>query len=243
MRQIDLEAERVFENRKALGEGIRIAQSKFYWATQIPIDRHMERTLDAIRGRRVLEIGCASGADAVKYASNAKSYVGLDLSNEAISNARALGLGNAEFICTDGHHLPFPKESFDCVIVNSLLHHLDLSQSFREICRVLMHDGLLIFREPLGTNALFQLYRKYTPGARTADERPFTFKDIALMKQYFSLEQVQWFGFLTIWSAFVRVPLLRSLLTHLDSYLSVTPIRYLFWQFSGVARKISVSVA
>ena len=48
---------------------------------------------------------------------------------------------------------------FDFVIVNGLLHHLDLLTTLKEIHRVQM---ILIFREPLGTNPLFQIYRKFT---------------------------------------------------------------------------------
>ena len=49
-----------------------------------------------------------------------------------------------------------PDENFDCVVVNSLLHHLDLLKSFkREIHRVLK-NGILIFREPLGTKSFFR---------------------------------------------------------------------------------------
>ena len=98
---------------------------------------------------------------------------------------------NSEFLCTDGHKIQKKDLEFDFVIVNGLLHHLDLSESLKEINRVLKVDGSLVFREPLGTNPIFQIYRKLTSSARTKDERPFTFGDIKLMKKYFKLTKVE----------------------------------------------------
>ncbi|MDB2524571.1 class I SAM-dependent methyltransferase [Amylibacter sp.] len=134
------------------------------------------------------------------------------------------------------HVLPFDDKSMDFVIVNSLLHHLDLKAAFEEISRVLKVDGGLIFREPLGTNPLIQLYRYFTPSARTIDERPFTFNDLKLMQRYFDIEDVRWFGFINILSAFIRLKGLRQFLTFLDNILSLTPIKYFYWQFSGIAK-------
>ena len=78
-----------------------------------------------------------------------------------------------EVLCVDAHNIPIEDTSFDCVIVNSLLHHLDLKKALKEIHRVTKKDGYLIFKEPLGTNIFFQIYRKLTPNARTPDEKPF----------------------------------------------------------------------
>ena len=117
------------------------------------------------------------------------------------------------------------------------MHHLDLEVSFTEISRVLKDDGKLFFREPLGTNPFFQLYRYITLSARTVDERPFTFEDLRLMRKYFDLEDVTWYGFLNIVSAFIRVPMLRNILSKIDEKFSKTPLRYLYWQFAGLARK------
>ena len=121
--------------------------------------------------------------------------------------------------------------------MNSLLHHLDLEVSLEEISRVLKPDGKLLFREPLGTNPVFQLYRYFTPKARTSGERPFTFEDLELFKSRFHFEDVSWFGFSNILSAFLRVEWLRFALSKSDSLFSKTPLKYLYWQFAGVARK------
>jgi len=187
MRNIDLGAERDFENRKAGGEDLRGDQSKFYWATSLSISKHIKQTCIEIKDKNVLEIGCASGEDATIYCEHVSTYTGVDISNVAIDNCLNLKLVNASFFCSDGHKLPLDDASVDCVIVNSLLHHLDLYTAFEEIKRVLTSDGVLIFREPLGTNPAFQLYRAFTPKSRTEDEKPFTFSDLRLMRKYFDM--------------------------------------------------------
>ena len=235
MRDINLDNERDFENRKARGEGVRDAQGKFYWATDIPILRHKSITCDYIKGKSVLEIGCASGKDAVDYCRYAGSYIGVDISDEAIANCESLGLKSASFRCVDGHILPVPDDSLDGVIVSSLLHHMDLITVFDEIRRVLKPGGVLCFREPLGVNPIFTLYRAVTPSARTVDERPFTRADLALMRRYFELEKTYWFGFTNVLSAYTGSSRIRNLLTGFDDLLSKTPMRFLFWQISGVA--------
>ncbi len=238
MRKIDLNAERIFENRKALGEDVRASQNKFYWATDLETDSHKRDTFKLIKNKDILEIGCASGYDAINFTKYANSYIGLDISDEAINNCKALELKNAKFICVDGHIIPMGDQTLDYVIVTSLLHHLDIDKTFREIDRVLKQDGSLIFLEPLGTNPLFQIYRFLTPKARTADERPFTFGDLALMQRYFVFNEVRWFGFFNILSAFIRIEGIRKLLTSTDRVLSKTFLKYFFWQFSGVAKKL-----
>ena len=238
MRNIDLENEKNFENRKASGEKVRAKQSKFYWATSIPIEKHKEETFKVIKGSKVLEIGCASGHDAIDYSGYAHSYIGVDISDVSIEKCNARSIKNATFHCIDGHKLPVDNKSIDFVIVNGLLHHLDLEVSFKEIFRILSDDGALIFREPLGTNPAFQIYRMMTPIARTIDERPFTFNDLGLMKKYFDLNgQIQWYGFFSILSAFLRNDNVRAALTKIDGVFSKTPLKYFYWQFSGIAKK------
>lgn len=242
MRAIDLDAERTFENSKVNDANVRAAQDKYYWATQLSREAHDRYVCDQINDQQVLEIGCSSGYDADQYSRHCRNYTGIDISDDAIAAAEARNIANATFICVDGHHLPFPDASFDSVIVNSLLHHLDLPRSFSEICRVLRPNGQLLFREPLGTNPLIQAYRAMTPQARTRDERPFTRADLALMKKHFTLTEVRWYGMTALVAAWVQVPALRRALTRIDGALSKTPARIFFWQFCGAARKLDRSL-
>lgn len=191
---------------------MRAAQRKYYWATDLSIQQHRDLSYSAIKGLSGLEVGCSAGADALQYGKYCTHYVGIDISDEAIRVAQERQIPNCQFICTDGHKLPFDDGSLSFVIVNSLLHHLDLDLTFPEISRVLKRNGKLIFREPLGTNPFFQMYRLLTQSARTADERPFTFSDVRLMKEYFKFTDINWFGFFVIVSGFVKNDKLRNIL-------------------------------
>jgi ubiquinone/menaquinone biosynthesis C-methylase UbiE len=237
VRSIDLEEERRFENLKILNNEVRAPQRKYYWATDLSIQQHRDLSYAAIKGLSGLEIGCSAGSDAIEYGKYCTKYVGIDIADEAIRLAQEKKIPNCQFICTDGHKLPFDDESLDFVIVNSLLHHLDLNLTFKEITRVLKKNGKLIFKEPLGTNPFFQLYRLLTPSARTADERPFTFSDLRLMKEYFKFTNIRWFGFIVIISSFTKNEKLRTIFKKIDDVISKTPLKYFFWQFSGVAVK------
>ena len=236
-RKIDLQAEKNFENKRARGGDIRKNQEKFYYATSIPINRYQKQTFKKISNKIILEIGCSSGEGAKLYTNFSSYYCGIDISDEAIKNAKNLNLKNSEFKVEDGHKISKRDAEFDCIIVNSTLHHMDLNHSFREIYRVLKDDGCLIFREPLGINPIFKIYRKLTPCSRTPDERAFTLKDIELMKKFFYFNEVQYFGFFSILSGFLRFKFLKVALTSFDSLLSKTPLKYLFWQFSGFCKK------
>ena len=94
----------------------------------------------------------------------------------------------------------------------------------------------------MGTNPFFQFYRKLTPTDRTPDEKPFDFNDIKIMKSYFHLEYIQYFGFLNIFSAYLRYKFIRKILSQIDNYLSKTFLKFFFWQFSGFVKKKEIII-
>ena len=235
MRPINTAAERDFENLKSQSPDVRIAQLKYAWATDPSNEAHRQRISRAILGRRVLEIGCSSGGLASILAPSCGSYVGIDISDKAVEAARLRSLGNAEFLVCDAHKIPFPDQEFDCVIVDALLHHMDLDLILPEIHRVLKLNGLFFFNEPLGMNPAFNLYRRMTPSARTADERPFTRLDWKNFTSMFDVEDVSFFGGVVLLSAFVQNKSLRRFLTTLDKLFFRGPFRYFAWQVAGVA--------
>ena len=192
-RKIDLEYERNYENKLMLGSGAREKQEKYYWATEPGIDRFNYMISLGITGKIVLEIGCSDGEHAEIYIKTAAFVYGVDISDVGIELAKSKGLANTSFQVCDAHQLPFEDEFFDCVIVNSLLHHLDLNKGLKEISRVLKPGGSLWAREPLGINPFFKLYRYLTPGARTPDEQPFLIADFKIIRNYFNFNKVSYF--------------------------------------------------
>ena len=74
--------------------------------------------------------------------------------------------------CVDAKVLPYPDQSFDGVISNSIIHHLpDPMAAFREISRVIRPSGLIFIRDlmrpdtPETAQALVDLY--------AADDTPY----------------------------------------------------------------------
>jgi len=111
---------------------------------------HISQTIAGCE--RVLDLGCGTATQLAQIAqlNPQTAFLGLDLSEEMLGNARrhvaSLGLSNVEFIHGDMTCLSGLEDcSFDGVICTMALHHLpaeeDLRGCFQEITRVLKQDG------------------------------------------------------------------------------------------------------
>ena len=92
-----------------------------------PFARYVATLVDP--GRRLVELGCGNGRDAVYFASLGLRVTALDMSQEAISQLNARGVANAEFLCGDfvnsGVHSP---ESYDYAYSRFTLHSINRNQ-------------------------------------------------------------------------------------------------------------------
>ncbi len=71
---------------------------------------------------RVLDVGCGPGTNAPLFRE--ADYVGVDINPAYIATAQRRHRGR--FVVADvSDPAAFPEERFDCIFVNSLLHHLD----------------------------------------------------------------------------------------------------------------------
>ena len=133
----------------------------------------------------ILDYGCGRGSNSLKYLHyGARKVYGIDLSPVYISNAielmRQAGYDESlfDFRVMDAHALEFEGNTFDLILGNGILHHLNPDIALKEVYRVLKPDGRVLFLEPLADNPLLKLFRRLTPFARTEDESPFTGKQI-----------------------------------------------------------------
>ncbi len=82
----------------------------------------------------VLELGCGSGADAVRLARG-RRYVGVDLSSVQLAIARA-HVPDGTFLHADLTAVEFPDESFDAVVSFLVFNHVpagEQGRTFRKI--------------------------------------------------------------------------------------------------------------
>lgn len=112
------------------------------------ISREIERYTDPY----VLEVGCGTGAFSQQLLEIHPDlhFIGCDVSPKAIEEAtvRCNKYSRAKFEALDATNTGLPADSVDVVVGASILHHLPLEPSLREINRLLKPGGLVCFSEP-----------------------------------------------------------------------------------------------
>ncbi|SVA98073.1 uncharacterized protein METZ01_LOCUS150927 [marine metagenome] len=145
--------------------------------------------LEYAQGKNVLELGSISWKAWIDDNDIEPANLHcINISQEEIKqgerNARFSNV-KPHFHLMDAHSLEFEDESFDFVYGCAILHHLDYNRALDEICRVLKPGGRILFAEPLGINPVGKLVRVMTPFARTDDEKPLMFKELAELEKRF----------------------------------------------------------
>ncbi|HTZ99712.1 MAG TPA: class I SAM-dependent methyltransferase [Candidatus Aquilonibacter sp.] len=118
---------------------------------------HALRLLDGRERGRAIDIGTGPGQIVVKLALRLTrwKFLGVDRAANMIAQARAnLDAGGAalagrvEFQVADGNKLPFPDATFDFVMSNSVLHHLQEPRHLlSEMARLAKPGGAILLRD------------------------------------------------------------------------------------------------
>lgn len=98
----------------------------------------------------VLEIGCGTGAFGalVKQQRGTNRYVGVELMSQAAEVARTL-LDEVIVTNIEQNSLPFPPESFDCLVCNDVLEHLvDPWAILKTLIRFVRPGGYIVISLP-----------------------------------------------------------------------------------------------
>ena len=102
----------------------------------------------------ILDLGCGTGAMASFF--RPESYVGVDMNARYISHART-AKSRYRFEVADGRSLSFADGSFDAVLINGVIHHLDDASArslLQESRRVLVPGrGVQVICEPVPTRS------------------------------------------------------------------------------------------
>ncbi len=124
----------------------------------------LRRALEGAPGRRLLDIGGGTGNYALALTGLGWEVTVLDRSPEMLARARAKGL---ETHGGEAEALPFAAESFDAVMLISMLHHVDHPErALAEARRVLVPGGrlalMLFTREEVAESWILE----YFPSSR-----------------------------------------------------------------------------
>ena len=98
--------------------------------------------LEPGEGEKILDLGCGDGRLTERLAAGGASMVGVDLSAEMVSAARARGV---EAFVASAEALPFADGAFAAVFSNAVLHWVrDHDAMLREVNRVLSPEGRFV---------------------------------------------------------------------------------------------------
>jgi ubiquinone/menaquinone biosynthesis C-methylase UbiE len=105
-----------------------------------------------VKGKKILEIGCSTGICARKIINMVDNeYFGIDISDKYIEIAKNHS-SHGNFICMNAAKMTFEDESFDIILFNGVLHHMDnnlIANCLKEVKRTLKQDGVVIIGEPV----------------------------------------------------------------------------------------------
>lgn len=117
---------------------------------------------------RLLELGCGPSTLTLSVAHRIRELVGLDISEEALrqarENQRRLGIANATFVNADCHAVPF-RDAFDVVWSAGLIEHFfehDIDV-LREHTRAAKPEGMILVSVPSRFSLHYLHYRISRP--------------------------------------------------------------------------------
>ena len=221
-------------------------QNKFYKAVYNLYEDFFNILKTKVQSKDVLDYGCGIGNVAEKVINfKPKKLVAIDVSGEAIKKAKSETKSEEnkiDYRVENCENSNLTSDAFDIIYGSGILHHLNLNKSLKELSRILKKGGIILFAEPMATNPIINIYRKFTPKARSADEHPLAFQDIKLIESMFKNVEAKYYGFLTlIFFPFYKSPensKLFRLISGIDRIILKTKyLRFLAWSVLVKAEK------
>ncbi len=122
------------------------------------LSKRVMPTIRPPRGQnRLLDIGCASGDQLVKYRDLGWTVKGIEISPNACKIARGKGLEVHQGVAYDAEYEP---GSFDMIILSHVIEHvLEPDRFLRRCAEFLAPNGLLVLSTPCIRSLGFSLYR------------------------------------------------------------------------------------
>jgi SAM-dependent methyltransferase len=155
------------------------------------------------RPKHILDFGCGSGDSTTELAAIGYEVTGIDVSPDLIAlaeeRARLDGVvDRAKFLEVDGTTATLPEAAYDLVLVQAVLHHVDLAESLRTLDHVLSPGGWLIIAEPVAYSRMLQWLRDRSPVEKdiSPNERQLNQTDIQQIGERFEIVRLRHFTIL-----------------------------------------------
>jgi GT2 family glycosyltransferase/SAM-dependent methyltransferase len=118
---------------------------------------------DRVAGLRVLDVACGAGYGTNILAQAAAEATGVDIDAAAIRKAsKKYKRDNLKFVTADCCEMPFEADSFDVVVANEMIEHIEEQAAFlEEAKRVLKPGGALLVSTP--NKPVYNRYKSPNP--------------------------------------------------------------------------------
>lgn len=206
--------------------------------------QHSYSLLGNLSGKKLLEVGCGSGQQAVWFATQGARVTAIDVSDQSVQNTKQWAKQQRvklTALTMNAEQLPFSENTFDLVYLNSVLMHVDPERVLQECARVLKKGGKIVIVEPLQSNPLLRLYRRWFSSYATMNPRYLTlrqFKRFHSQLQFSQMQHREFYGlalaalpFYHLFSDKRKAQLLSSPLEKVDAALLqlLPPLRSWCW--------------
>ena len=149
---------------------------------------------------KVLDFGCGSGDSSTELAFCGYEVTGLDLSPDLLDLARRRAeldgvAGRCQFVLADGGQAPFADDTFDVIVVQAVLHHVNMAECLTQLRRILKPGGHIVIVEPVGFSRWLQKIRDVTPVEKdiSPNERQLGKTDLAEIAAFFEVQETRYF--------------------------------------------------
>lgn len=160
-----------------------------------------------LKGKRILDVGCGLGENAILLARLGADVTAMDISPQMLNNVEHIAKRynvSCKTSLQNGEILDFEPASFDVALCANVFHHIENKEFFlRNLHQILKIDGIVCFWDPLKYNPLINIYRKMASKNRTETEKPVGISELKMISKYFTIEKKRFF-WLTMQAIFLK---------------------------------------